>query len=462
MADASMNDDRFPERGVTMADPANVRRAAIAGLVGTMLENYDFVIYGTASALVFGTLFFPEVSPVAGLIAAFSAYAIGFAARPLGGLFFAHFGERYGRKWVLVTTLFLMGGATFAIGCLPDFHTVGLLAPVLLVVCRFLQGFGAGAEQSGGATLLAETAPPGRRGRLSAFVMVGAALGAVLGALAWVLVQQLPEDVLMSWGWRAVFWSSIAVTAAAAIIRTKMAESPIFEELKKSIDVKNQAPLKEVAKNGKRGVLRIVLMNWGVSTQSYTYQVFMIGYLATVVGVDTSFIPPVQLAASVCAAGAAFATGALSDRFGRKRMTLVLCGILVVTPFLVFPGLGTGSQVLIAAIIILGYMVAAQGVTGVHMSYFPELFGSRYRYAGVTLGREFSSVIGGGVAPLLAASLLAWFADSWVPIAVYMSLTMLVSFIATALAPETVDRDLSISSDAVAGEARPRPTIGRR
>ncbi|GMA28557.1 MFS transporter [Arenivirga flava] len=462
MADVPAAGEEIPQSQLQPADPANVRRAATAGLVGTMLENYDFVIYGTASALVFGKLFFPEISPVAGLIAAFSAYAVGFAARPLGGLFFAHFGERYGRRWVLVTTLFLMGGATFAIGCLPDFHTIGILAPVLLVTCRFLQGFGAGAEQSGGATLLAETAPLGRRGRLSAFVMVGAALGAVLGALAWVLVQQLPEEALMSWGWRAVFWSSIAVTIAAAVIRAKMAESPIFEELKKSVDVKNQAPLKEVARHGKRGVLRVILMNWGVSTQSYTYQVFMIGYLATVIGVDTSFIPPVQLAASVCAAIAAFLTGALSDRFGRRRTTLVLCGILVVTPFLVFPGLGTGSQVLIAIIIILGYMVAAQGVTGVHMSYFPELFGSRYRYAGVTLGREFSSVIGGGVAPLLAASLLARFADSWVPIAVYMSLTMLVSFIATALAPETVDRDLTVGSDAVAGEARPGASVGRR
>jgi MFS family permease len=285
--------------------------------------------------------------------------------------------------------------------------------------------------------------------------MVGAALGGVLGAGAWVLAQRLPEDLLMSWGWRAVFWSSLLVTIAAAIIRAKMAESPVFEELKATVDVENQAPLKVVAKHGRTSVLRVVLMNWGVSTQSYMYQVFLVGYLAAVVGVGTTFIPPVQLAASVAAAAAAFATGWLSDRFGRRRMTLVLCGILVVTPFIVFPGLNSGSKVVIIAIIVLGYMFAAQGVTGVHMSYLPELFGSRYRYSGVTLGREISSVIGGGVAPLLGSALLTLFLDSWVPVAIYMALTMLVSFAATLTAPETVNRDLNIPTDAVKGEERP-------
>ncbi|MGP5306426.1 MFS transporter [Brachybacterium alimentarium] len=451
----TVKDNAIPHDQMQPSNPKNVRRAALAGLIGTMLENYDFVIYGTASALVFGPLFFPEISPVAALMASFSAYAVGFVARPLGGFIFSHFGEKLGRKWVMVTTLFLMGGATFAIGCIPDFRTIGVLAPILLVLCRFLQGIGAGAEQSGGATLLTETAPLGHRGKLSSFVMVGAALGGVLGAGAWVLAQQLPEHMLMSWGWRAVFWSSVVVTITAAIIRSKMAESPVFEELKESVDVKNQAPLKVVAKHGRTSVLRVILMNWGVSTQSYMYQVFLVGYLAAVVGVSTTFIPPVQLVASIAAAIAAFATGWLSDRFGRRTMTLVLCGILVVTPFVVFPGLNSGSRVAIIIIIVLGYMIAAQGVTGVHMSYLPELFGSRYRYSGVTLGREISAVIGGGIAPLLGSALLALFLDSWIPVAIYMALTMLVSFVATLTAPETVNRDLTILTDAKKGEERP-------
>jgi MFS family permease len=370
-------------------DERNVTRAALAALIGTMLENYDFVVYGTASALVFSKVFFPSISPQAGIIASFGAYAIGFLARPLGGLFFSHYGETLGRKWVLVSTLFLMGGSTFAIGCLPTYATLGIWAPVLLVTCRFLQGFGAGAEQSGGATLLTETAPLGKRGRLSSLVMVGAALGTVAGALAWIAVQQLPDEALASWGWRAIFWSSILVTIAAFIIRRKLAESPVFIELKKKVDVEHRAPLHEVARYGLKNVIKVILMNWGVSTQSYTYQVFMISYLISVVRFDAHAIPPLQLAAAICAAIAAFVAGYLSDRLGRRSMTLFITGVLVVTPFLVFPGLNTGSPLLIAGLLIFGYMFAAQGVTGVHMSFFPEMFGSRYRYAGSRLAASF-------------------------------------------------------------------------
>ncbi|MGY2046705.1 MFS transporter [Methylobacterium sp. JK268] len=437
----------------TEHDASPTKRAAIAGLVGTMLENYDFVIYGTASALVFSKLFFPSISPAAGIIASFGAYAIGFLARPLGGLFFSHFGEVLGRKWVLVTTLFLMGGATFAIGCLPTYEAIGIWAPLLLVVCRFLQGFGAGAEQSGGATLLTETAARGQRGRLSSFIMVGAALGTGLGAVAWIAVQQLPDEQLMRWGWRAIFWSSIVVTIAAMVIRSKLAESPVFAALREQGHVAEQAPLKVVARHGIRSVLKVIFMNWGVSTQSYTYQVFLMSYLISVVGVEARFIPPVQLAASLFAALAAFVAGWLSDLYGRRRMTLLLTGTLVATPFLTFPGLNTGSPALIVLIVVLGYMLAAQGVTGVHMSFFPEMFGCRYRYAGVTLGREFSSIIGGGIAPILCASLMLWFDKSWVPVALYMSLTMLVSFLVTRSVPETVDRDLNLPNDARWGEA---------
>ena len=184
-----------------------------------MLEQYDFVIYGTASALIFGRLFFPNISPAAGTMASFGAYAVGFAARPLGGLFFSRYGDILGRKWVLVATLLFMGGSTLAIGLLPTFDQVGLLAPSLLVLCRFFQGFGAGAEQAGGATLLTETAPPGQRGRYASLIMVGAALGTALGAVIWVLVQLLPEDQMLAWGWRLIFLSSIVVTIFAMVMR---------------------------------------------------------------------------------------------------------------------------------------------------------------------------------------------------------------------------------------------------
>jgi MFS family permease len=433
--------------GHARPDRHKVRKAAWAGLIGTTLEQYDFVIYGTASALVFSKIFFPNISPEAGLIAAFSAYAVGFLARPLGGLFFSHFGDRLGRKWVLVTTLLFMGGATMLIGLLPTFEQIGIWAPVLLVLCRFFQGFGAGAEQSGGATLLTETAPDGTRGRYSSLIMVGAALGTALGALVWIGVQTLAPDQMLSWGWRVVFLSSIFVTVAAMIIRRKLDESPVFEELKATRETP-PAPLKEVARYGKAHVLRIILMNFGVSTQSYTIQVFMASYLITIVGTDPKFVPQVLLIGSICGAIAAFAFGTLSDRIGRRRLYSMIAGALILFPAPAFLLLTTGSPVAIILVIVVGFMLACQGIVGVQMSYFPELFGSRYRYAGVTLGREFSSIIGGGVAPLICTALLTAFSNSWVPVAVYMSLTMLVSFITVRLSPETLNRDLTDPNDA--------------
>ncbi|NIL84589.1 MFS transporter [Rhodococcoides fascians] len=428
-------------------DPSAVRRAAWAGLIGTTLEQYDFVIYGTASALIFNKLFFPNISPAAGIIASFSAYAVGFLARPLGGLFFSRYGDRLGRKWVLVATLMLMGGATMAIGLLPTFEQVGLLAPVLLVLCRFFQGFGAGAEQSGGATLLTETAAIGKRGRLAALVMTGAALGTALGAIAWILAQLLPDDQLMSWGWRMVFLSSILVTVAAFIIRRKLNESPVFQELKAAQE-RPKAPVKEVFTNGKRPLFIVMFMTVGISAQSYTYQVFMASYMKNDIGVDPTFIPKVLLIGAICGGIAAWGFGWLSDKVGRKPVYIGIVSLLVVLPVPTFMALSTGSHVLITLVMIIGFILACQGAVGVTMSYFPEIFGARYRYAGVTLGREFASVFGGGIAPLLCAALITAFSGSWVPVAVYMMIMAVSVLVAASFAPETRDRDLTDPANA--------------
>ncbi|GAA3360274.1 MFS transporter [Saccharopolyspora gregorii] len=428
-------------------DQRSVRRAAWAGLIGTALEQYDFVIYGTASALVFSELFFPGISPAAGLLASFSTYAVGFAARPLGGLIFSRLGDRLGRKWVLVATLLLMGGSTLAIGLLPTFDQVGLLAPVLLLLCRCLQGLGAGAEQAGGATLLTETAAPGRRGRLAALVMTGAALGTAVGAVAWVLAQLLPPDQLMSWGWRLVFASSLFVTVAALVLRRRLAESPVFQELREQ-EAEPRRPVAEVFRRGRRPLLLVFLMNLGVSTQSYTYQVFMASYLVSSVGVDADLVPKVLLVGALCGGVAAFGFGRLSDRFGRRPVSGLIFAALVLLPGPSFIALNTGSTAAVVVVVVLGFVLACHGLVGVQMSYFPELFGTRYRYAGVTLGREFSSMLGGGIAPLVCTALVAAFAGSWIPVAVYMSVAALVSGFATWLAPETRDRDLTTGRDA--------------
>ena len=439
--------DRSTVDGQPSADPRAVRRAAWAGLAGTTLELYDFVIYGTASALIFSTLFFPNISPAAGLMASFSAYAVGFAARPLGGLFFSRYGDRLGRKWVLVATLMLMGGATLAIGLLPTYAQVGLVAPALLVVCRFLQGFGAGAEQAGAATLLTETARSGRRGLLASLVMTGAALGTALGAVAWILAQLLPKDDLMSWGWRLVFLSSLLVMIAGLIIRRKLNESPVFQELKEQ-HTEPRRPVGETFRHGRRPLLLVVFMTVGVSAQSYTYQVFMASYLVSSVGVDPAFVPKVLLVGAICGGLAAVGFGVLSDKFGRKPVYSAILSALVVLPAPSFIALNTGSTAAIVVTIIVGFILACQGAVAVTMSYFPELFGNRYRYAGVTLGREIAAVLGGGFAPLICAALVAAFGGSWVPVAVYMSAMMLISLVAARLAPETRGRDLTVPEDA--------------
>ena len=428
-------------------DQSKVRKAALAGLIGTTLELYDFVIYGTAAALVFSKLFFPNETPAVAMIASFSTFAVGFLARPIGGIFFSHFGDRLGRKWVLVTTLLIMGGATLLIGLLPTYEQVGIWAPILLVLCRAGQGFGAGAEQSGGATLLTESARLGTRGKMASLIMVGAAAGTALGALVWMAAQALAPNDMMTWGWRLVFLSSIFVTIAAMIIRRKLDESPVFEEIKRTRE-EPPAPLKEVAKFGKANVLRVTMMTFGVSAQSYTIQVFMATYLISVVGTDPKFIPQVLLIGALCGGVAAVAFGMLSDKIGRRRVVSIITGALVLFPAPAFMLLTTGSPVAIILVMVVGFMLACQGVVGVHMSYFPEIFGSRYRYAGVTLGREFASIIGGGVAPMICAGLLALFSNSWIPVAIYMSLVMLVSFIATRLTPETLNRDLTDPEDA--------------
>lgn len=442
-------DGRDAEPGHAPADKGPVRRAAWAGLIGTALEQYDFVIYGTASAIIFNRIFFPNVDPAIGIIAAFGAYAVGFGARPLGGLFFSKYGDRLGRKWVLVATLFLMGIATFAIGLLPTYEQVGIWAPVLLVACRFLQGFGAGAEQAGGVVLIAETAPKGARGRYSSLVFVGAAAGTALGAVVWILVQMMPREALEAYGWRLVFFSSIFVTIAAYVIRRKLKESPVFEEMKEDIEGAVRAtPVADVVKNGRKGLVRVFFMNVGANAHSYIFQVFLGSYLISQLKIDATFIPKVLLVGALFACVSAYAFGTMSDRFGRRRMYLVVTAFLFVFPIPAFMLLNTGNLFLISLVIVLGFIFAAQGSVGVQAAYFPELFGSRYRYAGVALGREFSSVFGGGIAPLICSALVTAFSGSWFPVAIYMMAMMGISLFTTIKAPETVDRDLLVEEDA--------------
>lgn len=440
----------------------NIRTAALAGGVGTMLEQFDFAIYGLAAALVFPEAFFPKADHLAGSLMSYAGFAVGFFARPIGGVFFSHFGETKGRRWVLVTTLALMGSATFLIGCIPGYKTIGIMAPILLFVMRLLQGFGAGAEQSGSATLLTETARLGKRGKLSSSVMVGAAAGTVLGTLVFSVIQWLlPTEVFVSWAWRIVFWLSLLVTLGAWFIRRHLAESPVFAELKQSTAGNRQeaAPLVIALKHGWKRILQVAILNWGPNTQSYTVQTFFVTFVTAHVflrGTSSSFpkstITDIQLLGALVGMVSAFAWGYFSDRLGRKPVYLGIALMGVFLPLVYFSLLETGAVFLVGLAVILGYIFAAYGNVGVQMAYFPELFGTRYRYAGVTVARELSALIGGGIAPMICSWLLLKY-ETWIPIAIYMGLTMLATTLAAIWVPETVDRDMTLVEDAKPGEA---------
>jgi MFS family permease len=431
-------------------DRRNLRTAAWGGLIGTALEQYDFVIYGTATALVFNKVFFAAADPAVGVLAGFATYAVGFAARPLGGLFFSRYGDRLGRKFVLVATLFLMGISTFLIGLLPDYGQVGVLAPALLVVLRLAQGFGAGAEQAGGVVLLTEVAPVERRGRFASLVFVGASAGTALGALAWILVQLLPADQVLSWGWRVVFLSSAFVTVAAYVLRRRLRDAPVFEKARQEQQheqVDARSPIASVLRTGRRSLLRTFALNIGGNTQSYVFQVFMGSYLVQTVGVNPKLVPQALLVGALFGCVAAFVAGSLTDRLGRRPVIITVAAFLVVFPAPAFLMLDTGNPALVVVTIVLGFVFAAYGTVGSQAAAFAELSGSRHRYAGVALGREFSAVLGGGIAPLLSGVLVQLFAG-WVGVVVYMTLIMLVSLLTAVRMPETRGRDLLLPQDA--------------
>ena len=431
-------------------DRRNLRTAAWGGSIGTALEQYDFVIYGTATAIVFSKIFFPNTSPAVGIIAGFATYAVGFLARPLGGLFFSRYGDRLGRKFVLIATLFLMGISTFLIGALPSYQQVGLLAPGLLVVLRLLQGFGAGAEQAGGVVLLAEAAPQAQRGRYASLVFVGASAGTALGAIVWILVQLLPEDQVLSWGWRLVFFSSVFVTLAAYLLRRRLRDAPVFEQAKQEQAKEKErtdSPIKSVFTIGRRPFWRTFALNIGGNTQSYIFQVFMGSYLIQTVGADRRLVPQALLVGALFGCVSAFVTGVLTDRLGRRPVIIAVAAFLVVFPAPAFLMLDTGNTALIVLTIVLGFVFAAYGTVGSQAAAFAELAGSRYRYAAVALAREFSAVLGGGIAPLISGVLVQVFAG-WIGVVIYMTAIMLVTLVTAVRMPETRGRDLKLVADA--------------
>ncbi|MGI8313420.1 MFS transporter [Saccharopolyspora hattusasensis] len=429
-------------------DLRQLRKSTLSGTIGTALEYYDFVLYGLAAAFVFNKLFFPETDPAVGLLASFATYAVGFLARPIGGIVLGALGDRLGRKSVLVITVLLMGLSSFGIGLLPTYETIGLAAPLLLVLLRIMQGFGAGAELASASTLMVESAPRRRRGLVGSLVCIGTNTGTLVASGIWLLVSLLPDDQLFSWGWRAPFLVSILVAAWGLWMRRDLSEGHAFHEVadrQKALSFKTV--YRDLVRNGWRAFLLCFGMRLGEAGTSILYQVFLVGYLSTMLGVDRSTGTLALVLASVYAYLSIPLLGHLSDRYGRRIVFRALSGFQLVFAVPGIMMIQSGRPVLIILAFVLAFGTAVLGMYAVESSYMPEMFGSRYRLAGLTAAKEIGGLLGGGIAPMIAAALTAATGSLW-PIGCYIALLAGVAFVCAIAAPETKGRDLVSEHDA--------------
>lgn len=425
--------------------PNRTRRVVLASLVGNALEWYDFFLFGTAAALVFNQLFFPEFDPLVGTIAAFGSYAVGFAARPFGGLIFGHFGDRIGRRAMLVVTLTLMGAATFLIGLLPTYASIGVWAPILLTALRIVQGVAVGGEWGGGVLLISENVSAKRRGMLSAFSQTGVGIGFVLSSLVFAAVTGLTTDAAFtSWGWRIPFVIGVVIMGVGLLIRLKVMETAAFQQVRQTATTKH-VPALTALRDHPRGVLVSFGARIAENGGSYIFLVFVLAY-ANEIGISSTVALASVTVAMAIEAVAMPVWGALSDRIGRRPVYIAgAVGVMLwAAPF--FWLLNTKDTALVVIAVVVANVVCHGAMIGTQPAFFSELFASEVRYSGVALGHEMASVLAGGLSPLIATALLAW-AGSWWPVALYVAGLGAVTVVAVALSRETLARDL----DSIAG-----------
>lgn len=422
--------------GGRTSDTKRIRPVVTASVVGTIIEWYDFFIYGTAAALVLGQLFFPGGSALAGTLAAFATYAVGFAVRPLGGAVFGHFGDKLGRKTILITTLVVMGVTTMLIGVLPTYEHIGLWAPALLVLLRMAQGFGAGAEFAGAAIMAVEYAPARRRGFFGSWPQIGVAIALAASSGVFALVGLLPEQDFQSWGWRIPFLASAIVLLVGTWIRMRISETPVFQEVQKENKVV-RAPLLEVLRTQPKSFLCVLGMRFADNAVLYIPVTFTLAYLADAGVSDSVGLIGVLLAAAVQVLTIPL-FGALADRAGRRAVYgggAAVAAALMVPYFLL---LDTGNTWLIwVAIMLLGGL-AYSAMAGSQPAFFSELFHPRVRYSGVAGARELGATVGGAV-PLAATALLAAYSTGLAVAALVIAMCA-VTVASVLWAPETRGR----------------------
>ncbi|EXU74425.1 MFS transporter [Erwinia mallotivora] len=444
------------ERFATPQGRSEFWRATLSCWLGTAMEYADFALYGLAAGIIFGDVFFPQASPAMALLASFATWSVGFIARPIGALFFGWLGDRKGRKVVMISTIILMGASTTLIGLIPSYASIGLWAPACLVLLRFSQGFGAGAELSGGTVMLGEYAPAEKRGLVSSIIALGSNSGTLLASLVWLAVVQMDPQQLQAWGWRVPFLCSSLIALVALWIRRHLRETPVFERQKAEILAQRSQPTSPAPRQQaersllqrSRAFLIMVGLRIGENGPSYLAQGFIIGYVVKVLAVDKSVATSAVFIASVLGFLIIPFAGWLSDRFGRRITYRWFCLLLILYAFPAFMLLDSREPLIVIPTIVTGMGLASLGIYGVQAAWGVEMFGVTHRYTKMATAKELGSILSGGTAPLVAAALLSW-SGHWWPIACYFALMALTGFLTTFVAPETRGRDLNLPEDAI-------------
>lgn len=431
MASATPPDTTQPSSGL--------RRVVSASMAGTIVEWYEFFLYATAATLVFNLIMFPPSDdPYAGIIAAFVTYAVGFVARPLGGIVFGHFGDKYGRKKLLQLAIILVGVATFLMGCLPTFQQVGYWAPALLVLLRFAQGFAVGGEWGGGVLLVAEHSPDKTRGFWASFPQAAVPIGNLVATIVLlVLSRTLSPEAFLAWGWRVGFWLSVVIVAIGYYIRTKITDAPIFLEAQKEVEEQKHVRygVFEVLRRYPRGVLTAMGLRFAENIMYYLVVTFSITYLKIALAVDTAEILGMLVIAHIVHMIVIPLVGGLADRIGRKPVYAIGTVGAAAWGFIAFPMFNTTQPLIIILAICLG-LVIHSFMYAPQPAIMSEMFPTRMRYSGVSLGYQVTSIVAGSLAPIIATALLSAY-GTYIPVALYLAVAAAITLVAVVSMRET-------------------------